>query len=264
MTATDSTPRLAGKVSIVTGAASGIGKACALRFGRDGAIVIVSDLDPAGSAAVAEQINAAGGRAFAHPADVTDAAQVQQLIEQTAAAHGRLDILFNNAGGAQPRPTHDTTIEQYRRIVALNLDSVFFGVHAALPIMMQQRHGTILSTTSGAGLNAVPQLAAYGAAKAGVINLMRNIAVEYGPFGIRANTLSPGPMDTPPLRQWLDTLPGGAAAYASQIPSGRLGTAEDIAAAAAFLASDEAFFINGTVLPVDGAIHAQLFSPQVV
>ena len=258
-----STSRLNDKVSIITGAASGIGKACALRFGAEGAIVVVSDRDPAGAAAVAEQITRDGGRAFAHPVDVTDATQVQRLVEQTAAAHGRLDVLFNNAGGAQPQPTHETGIEQYRHIVALNLDSVFYGVHAALPIMMRQRHGTILSTTSGAGINAVEGLAAYGAAKAGVISLMRNIAVEYGGFGIRANTLSPGPMDTPGLRQWLNTLPGGADAYAAQVPSGRLGTAEDIAAAAVFLASDEAFFVNGAVLPVDGAIHARLSSPRV-
>jgi len=257
-----STSRLKDKVSIVTGAASGIGRACALRFGAEGAIVVVNDIDPEGSAVVAEQIRRAGGRAFAHPADVTDAAQVKQLVEQTAAAHGRLDVLFNNAGGAQPQPTHETSLEQYRDIIALNLDSVFFGVRAALPIMLEQRGGTILATTSGAGLNAVEGLAAYGAAKAGVISLMRNIAVEYGSFGIRANTLSPGPMDTPALRQWLDTLPGGEEAFAAQIPSGRLGTGEDIAAAAAFLASDEAFFINGAVLPVDGAIHARLSTPR--
>jgi 3-oxoacyl-[acyl-carrier protein] reductase len=129
--------------------------------------------------------------------------------------------------------------------------------------MMQQRHGVILSTTSGAGLNAVLHLAAYGAAKAGVINLTKSIAVEYGPLGIRANVIAPGPMDTPALRAWLDTLPGGAEAYARQVPSGRLGSAEDIAHAAAFLAGDEAFFINGVVLPVDGAIHAQLATPRI-
>jgi len=194
---------------------------------------------------------------------VTSADEVQALVSRAVEAFGRLDVLFNNAGGAQPKPTHETTVKEYRRIIALNLDSVFFGAHAALPVMLKQRGGVILSTTSGAGLNAVPDLAAYGAAKAGAILLMRNVAVEYGRYGIRANALSPGPIDTPALRQWLDTLPGGAASYEKHIPSGRLGTADDIAGAAAFLASNEAAFINGVVLPVDGAVHARLYTPSV-
>jgi meso-butanediol dehydrogenase/(S,S)-butanediol dehydrogenase/diacetyl reductase len=139
---------------------------------------------------------------------------------------------------------------------------VFYGVHAALPVMMRQRSGFILTTSSGAGLNAVADLAIYGAAKAAVINLMRNIAVEYGAMGIRANTIAPGPMDTPGLRTFLATLPGGADPFTSQVPSGRLGTGDDIAAAAVFLASDEASYINGAVLPVDGAVHARLASPR--
>lgn len=255
--------RLANKVAIITAAGSGIGRACALRFAAEGALVVVNDLNAAQAAATVTAIEQAGGRAVAKPADVTDSDQVRALVEDTAAQFGRLDILFNNAGGAFPKATHETSIDEYKKIIALNLDSTFFGIHAALPIMMRQRAGTILSTTSGAGLNVVLQLAAYGAAKAGVINLTRNIAVEYGPYGIRANVISPGPMDTPGLRAWLDTTPGGAAHYAKQIPSGRLGTAEDIAAVAAFLAADESFFVNGAVVPVDGAIHAQLATPKI-
>jgi 3-oxoacyl-[acyl-carrier protein] reductase len=153
------------------------------------------------------------------------------------------------------------SVEQYQQIIALNLHSVFYGIRAALPIMLQQQRGTILSTTSGAGLNAVSGLAAYGAAKAGVISLMKSIAVEYGRSGIRANAISPGPMDTPGLRAWLDTFPDGAARYGRQVPSGRLGTAQDIANVAVFLASDAAAFLNGAVIPVDGAIHARLATP---
>lgn len=251
------------RIALITAAGSGIGRACALRFAAEGALVAVNDIDAAAAGATVAQITRNGGRALAVPADVTDAATVAGMVEQLVAAHGRLDILFNNAGGAFPKPTHETSPEEYRRIVALNLDATFYGIRAALPVMMRQHAGTILSTTSGAGLNSVLHLAAYGAAKAGVISLTRSIAVEYGPLGIRANVISPGPMDTPGLRAWLDTVPGGAEAYARQIPSGRLGTAEDIAHVAAFLAGDAAFYVNGAVVPVDGAIHARLATPQV-
>jgi len=251
------------KIAVITGAGSGIGKACALLFAERGATVVVNDVHGDNAEATVAAIRSRGGNAIAHAADVTDAAQVAQLVTATVARFQRLDVLFNNAGGAFPRPTHETGIDEYRRIIALNLDSMFYGIHAALPVMLRQGHGVILSTTSGAGLNAVLHLAAYGAAKAGVINLTKSIAVEYGHAGIRANVISPGPMDTPALRAWLDTVPGGAAEYARQVPAGRLGTAEDIAHMAAFLASDAAAFVNGVVVPVDGGIHAQLATPRL-
>ena len=252
---------LANKVAIITGAASGIGRACALRFAAEGACVVVNDIAIAGAAATVDKIISDGGRAVAHGADVTSAAAVQALVDDALTRFGRLDIMFSNAGGGRPTPLHQIHPDEYRRLMGLNLDSVYHGVHAALPVMIRQGSGVFLSTTSGAGLAAVPGLAIYGAAKAGIINLMRSVAVEYGPQGIRANTISPGPMDTPALRAWLDTTSGGAVRYAQQIPLRRLGTAEDIASAAVFLASDAASFISGAVLPVDGAIHARLASP---
>jgi 3-oxoacyl-[acyl-carrier protein] reductase len=255
--------RLDQKIAIITGAGSGIGRASALQFAQDGAQVIACDIDAEKLNHTVAMIAAANGKASAQQVDVTDADQVQRLIDDTVKQFGRLDILFNNAGGALPQPTHTMSVDIYRKIIALNLDSVFFGTRAALPIMLRQRRGVILSTTSGAGLNAVSDLAAYGAAKAGVISLMKNIAVEYGPQGIRANTLSPGPMDTPGLRAWLGTFDEGPARYAAQVPAGRLGSAEDIAYAAVFLASDAAEFINGVVLPVDGGIYARLATPNI-
>src|SRR5574337_828996 len=152
---------LNGKTVIITGAASGIGRASAIRFAQEGAVVAASDIDSESLRGVVDEISAAGGRAFACHADVTSAEQMQRLVDTVVANCGRLDVLFNVAGGAQPLPTHTMTVEDYHQVVALNLHSVFYGIRAALPIMLQQQRGTILSTTSGAGLNAITGLAAY-------------------------------------------------------------------------------------------------------
>ncbi len=255
------TGRLKGRIALITGAGSGIGKASALRFAAEGAVVYVNDLGAGSVDAVVAQIRAAGGAAEPCPGDVTDAAVVAAMIARIVAERGRIDILFNNAGGDQPAPLLAGGAERYRAVLALNLDAVFHGTTAVLPVMIAQGGGVILSTSSGAGLNAVEGLAAYGAAKAGIASLMRSVALEHGRHGVRANTIAPGPMDTPALRTYLATVPGGAEGYAAQVPAGRLGTGEDIAAAAVFLASDEAAFISGAVLPVDGAIHARLAAP---
>ncbi|HTJ64201.1 MAG TPA: glucose 1-dehydrogenase [Alphaproteobacteria bacterium] len=254
--------RLNGKIAIITGSGRGIGRACALRYGAEGATVIVNDINAANVEKVVAEINAAGGKAVAHACDVTDPDAVQAMVDRAVKEFGRLDVLYANAGGSMPKPTHLTSNAEYRQIIALNQDAVFYGIHAALPVFMKQKSGLFLTTASGAGQAGVADLAAYGAAKAAVINLMRVIAVEYGGMGIRANSISPGPMGTANMRGWLNTLEGGADAFEAQVPSGRLGTEEDIAVAAAFLATDEAFFINGVCLPVDGAVSALLASPR--
>ena len=254
--------RLEGKIAIITGGGRGIGRACALRYGQEGATVIVNDIINDNVNRVAAEIVSAGGQAMAYMADVTDPAQVQAMVDRAVSDFGRLDVLFANAGGAMPKPTHLTSVEEYRRIIALNLDAVFYGVRAALPVFMRQKSGLFLATASGAGQNGVEDLAAYGAAKAGVINLMRVLAIEYGRMGIRANAISPGPMGTELMHSYLATMEGGAEAFGAQVPSGRLGTPQDIAVAAAFLATDESFFINGVCLPVDGAVSALLASPK--
>lgn len=253
---------LDGKIAIITGAGSGIGRASALRFARDGATVVAYDIGEGTARQTAEIVEAAGGRALAVAGDVTSPTAMADLVATAIDRFGRLDILYNNAGGQTPKPTCEVSPEEFADIVELNLHSMFYGVAAALPVMLEQQSGVILSTTSGAGIGAVPGLAAYGAAKAGMISLTRSLAVEYGPRGIRANVISPGSIEAPGLLNWLDTLPGGADAYAAQIPSGRLGVPEDIAAVAAFLASDHAAYVNGALVPVDGAVHARLAIPS--
>ncbi len=252
---------LSGKSVVITGAGSGIGRASALLFAEHGAAVVVSDIDESLANETVDLIRGAAGIADVVIADVTVETQVNELVGRACELHGKLDIMFNNAGGAFPAPFDVMTAEEYKAVIALNLDSVFYGTMAALKVMREQGGGCILTTTSGAGYAAQRHLAVYGAAKAGIINLMRSIAVEYGQENIRANTIMPGPMATPGLMAWLDTLEGGAEAFAKQVPSGRLGTAEDIAGAALFLVSDSASYINGTLIPVDGAIHAKLASP---
>lgn len=254
---------LNGKISVITGAANGIGRASATEFASLGATVVVADIDADAAQQTVELIRSRRGTAVAVPTDVTNEGDVAALIDTAVQQFGRLDILYNNAGGSTPTSTVDVSPADFRRVVDLNLHSMYYGIHAALPIMIEQRSGTILSTTSGAGLGAVPGLAAYGAAKAGMISLTRSIATEFGQYGIRANIISPGSMDTAGFRRWLDSLPGSDEDYFSQIPSGRLGSAEDIARVAAFLVSDYSAYVNGVTVPVDGGITGMLAIPRV-
>lgn len=251
------------KIAVITAAGHGIGRASALEFARAGATVVLGDLDGGSVAAVAHEIEGAGGRVVAMACDVTSPEQVEALIRTATDTFGRLDVLFNHAGGSPQGPLHEMSVDDFHHVVDLNLGSMFYGVRAALPIMIEQRSGAIVSTTSGAGLGAVRGLAVYGAAKAGMIALTKSIAAEYGGAGIRANAISPGSMDTAGFRGWLDSLPGSDQDYFDQIPSGRLGVAEDIARVACFLASDYSTYVNGVTVPVDGGTVGLLAIPHV-
>jgi 3-oxoacyl-[acyl-carrier protein] reductase len=222
----------------------------------------VNDIVAATADRTADGIRAAGGRAESHAGDVTVRADVDTLVDGAVERHGRLDVLHNNAGGATTLPFLEMTDERFVHDIELNLHSVFFGIRAALRVMVPQGHGSIVSTSSGAGLGAVPGLSAYGAAKAAVIMLTRNAAVEYAHTGVRINAIAPGSMGTPAFAQWLDTMPVGLAGYEAQIPQHRLGRADEIADAVCWLASDESSYVNGAVIPVDGGCWAKLASPS--
>jgi len=253
--------RLRDKVAIITGSGRGIGRGCAIRFASEGAIVVVADIDAGNAEATSKAIVEAGGRAISHATDVTDSAQVDGLVDRAMSEFGRLDILFNNAGGALPQVTDTVPDEDYHKVIALNLDGVFYGTRAALRVMVPQQSGCILITTSGAGLGAVPGLATYGMAKAGVVSLARNVAEEYGRHGIRANVISPGPIASEGFLAYLASSPGLQQRMEEGVPVRRLGTPEDIANVALFLASDEAGYVTGVVIPVDGGIACRYPTP---
>ena len=252
--------RLEGKVVVITGAAAGIGRATLQRFVREGARVVANDLRAEALEAAVAELRGEGD-AIAIPGDVTDATVNEALVAGACKTFGRIDTFFANAGGAGARETRGTSFEAYRADLALNLDAFWLGAQAALPAMLEQGAGVLLATASGAGLGAVPGLAPYGAAKAGAIALVRNLAAEYGPHGIRANAISPGPMEAEGVLAYIESQPGGRPAFEAQLPMRRMGLPEEIAAAAVFLASDDAAYVSGICLPVDGAISARLWQP---
>jgi meso-butanediol dehydrogenase / (S,S)-butanediol dehydrogenase / diacetyl reductase len=246
---------LAGRVCVITGGASGIGAAGARRFAAAGARLVVADVDPAGAERVAAEV---GGRAAV--ADVTDPAALERLVADTVAADGRLDVLWANAGIAGVRaPCAEQPVEAWERVLRVNLTGVFLSFRAALPPMLAAGRGVLLATASVAGLEASAGSPAYHTAKAGVVMLVRHVALAYGRRGIRCNALCPGLTDTPILDPFAAQLGGRDALFARALPSiplARVARPEEIADAALFLASDEASYVNGAALPVDGGMRA--------
>ncbi len=253
--------RLRGKVALVTGAGSGIGRAIALRFAAEGAAVVVNDLLADSAQRVVKEIEAANGRARAFPADVSDARQVEAAVRFATAQFGRLDVLVNNAASVVPGVVESLSDEDWRRTQSVTLDGVFYGMRAALPVMAAQGSGAIINISSGAAIAGEPGLGAYGAAKAAIVNLTQTAAVENAARGVRINTILPGPIETPPLLAAVEAT-GGRAGWERQIPCGRLGKPEEMAAVALFLASDEASYVHGAAIVADGGVAARTNSPR--
>ena len=249
----------AGRVVVVTGAGSGIGRASAVGFASDGATVVVNDVDPETAATTVEQIRAAGGEADAHPADVGDSAAVDELIDATVARYGKLDVLHNNAGYGLPGTVATTTDEVMAEMLRVNLCGVLYGTRAALRHMVPRGRGVIVNTASNSALGAPRDRAAYGSAKAGVLSLTRTTAVENGRYGVRAVAICPGPIETP---AFLEFAPDPDF-FRRQVPIGRLGRPDDVAELARFVASDRAGFLTGVAISLDGGLSASFKQPSL-
>lgn len=245
--------RLQGKTAFITGSGSGLGRAQALRFASEAASIVVADLNFAAAAGVASEIEKAGGTAFATVIDVTDEQSVRAAVDSAITTFGRIDILSNTAGAFDNfSQSLDTTRAQWDKILAVNLTSLFIVTNALLPHMLANGRGVILNMSSGAGFRGGGGGAAYTSSKHGVIGYTRQLAAGYGKLGIRAIAIAPGLIDTPMVAAF--SSDDATKAMLSSKPAGRLGTSDDIANAALFLVSDEADFIHGVTLPVDGGL----------
>jgi len=252
--------RYTGKVALVSGAGSGIGRAAALLFAAEGAAVGLLDIDPAGGGKTLEMINSRGGKAALLSGDVTSAADVSRVIEQIESKYDRIDVLFNNAGIELSRPLHQTSEQEWDRVLAVNLKGMFLLAKAVLPIMMGQKSGAIVNTSSISGMLGWPAYAAYSTSKGGVIQLTRQMAVDYAAYNIRVNCICPGTTLTPLIERLFELEEDPETAkqvIAARHPLGRFAQPEEIAQAVLFLASEEASFITGAVLPVDGGYTAK-------
>ncbi|MFE2564430.1 glucose 1-dehydrogenase [Streptomyces mirabilis] len=241
------------QVALVTGAASGMGLATARAFAEAGAAVVLADRDEKAVQRAAEELNAAGHRAIGVVCDVTDEDQAAAMVDRAVAEYGRLDMAFNNAGiQVPPSDAADEMAENFDRVNAVNLRGVWGAQKHELRQMRTQGSGAIVNCSSLGGLVGLPERAAYHASKHGVIGLTKSAAVEYAPKGIRINAVCPGTIDTPMVSDMLESQADAMAEILKEQPIGRLGRAEEIAAAVLWLCSPGASFVLGVALPVDG------------
>lgn len=247
--------KLADRVALITGAGSGIGRGCALMFAKEGARIAVADINEQSAAETVRQIRGQGGEAIAIAADVSSPDDAQAMVEATLKQWGTVDILYNNAADEGPICfAAQITVEQFDRVIGVNLRGTWLGMKYALPIMMKNKRGSILNVSSLAGLKATPGGAAYCASKFAVIGITQAVAIEYGKYNVRANCIIPGWIETPMVhRLFGGTLPESSV---TAPPLRRIGQPEDVAKAALFLVSDDADYITGTIFTVDGGINA--------
>jgi 3-oxoacyl-[acyl-carrier protein] reductase len=245
--------RFEGKVAIVTGAAKGMGQATAVEMCRDGASVMITDIDKAGLEETAQQIRNQGGKVATAVCDIQDRAQVDALIHRTKKELGRLDILVNNAGLLLPGTIEETTDDIIDRTLNINVKGLLYAIRAATPIMKEQKYGRIVNVSSITGKNGDNSTVfVYGASKGAVISLTRSVARQLGPFGVTCNAIAPHAVMTEMMKYWTDEKKQRAA---DAIPVRRLGTIEDISHLICFLSSDDASFINGETVNINGGYY---------
>jgi meso-butanediol dehydrogenase / (S,S)-butanediol dehydrogenase / diacetyl reductase len=252
--------RLAGKTAVITGASTGIGRASALRFAEEGARLVLVDIKESEVAEAAREVERRGGTVCSMRGDVARREDNERAVSLCVERYGTLDILFCNAGITLPKTLPESDDGEIERLIAVNMLGPMYAVRRAIPIMLGQPHGgTILFTASKTGLVAQTDSPVYCASKGAIVMLAKALALDYATRGIRVNALCPGIIDTPMLRRFADAMPNPVEAWASYSvaqPMGRLGTAEECANAALWLVSDEASFVTGVALPVDGGFTA--------
>ena len=254
--------RLEGKVAIITGGASGMGRVAARMFAAEGSKVVVADITAPAAQSVVDEVKAAGGEAIAVVADVSKEADARRMVDHAIATYGRVDVLYNNAG-IMPQADHsviDTSVEDWDRVMAVNVRGVFLGCKYAIPRMVEQGSGSVINISSFVALVGCsnPQ-DAYTASKGAILSLTRSLAVQFGPKGIRTNAICPGPVETPLLMDWLLKDEAAKQLRLARNPTGRFGKPEEIVHMAVYLASDESRWTNGASLVVDGGITVNYF-----
>jgi len=254
--------RLDGKVTIITGGGSGMGRTAAELFAKEGARVVVADFSEASGRETVAQVLAAGGQATFVKADVSNEADARGMVQHAVATYGRVDVLYNNAG-VMPEADHsviDTDTDTWDKVMAVNVRGVFLGCKYAIPQMLEQGSGSIISTASFVAILgcSVPQ-DAYTASKGAVLALTRSMAVQFAGRGVRSNSISPGPIETPLLMDWLLKDEAAKQLRLNRNPSGRFGKPEEIVNVAIYLASDESKWTNGANFVIDGGITVNYF-----
>jgi NAD(P)-dependent dehydrogenase (short-subunit alcohol dehydrogenase family) len=247
--------QLSGKIALITGAASGIGRATALLFAREGANILVADIKSDAGKRVTQEIVSSGGRAICETIDVTSASDCRRITERAIHEFGRIDILFNNAGIIRRASVLDLSEDDWDRVMAVNVKSIYLLSREVIPHMQKAGGGTIINTASGWGLTGGAKAAVYCASKGAVVLLTKAMAIDHGKHNIRVNCLCPGDTDTAMLRDEAQQLGEDSKSFLAQSalrPLGRMGTPEEIAQAALYLASDASSFVTGTALVVDG------------